>query len=34
MRTANSFADVAYFRAFHVTRYPQIKWIRHREPTQ
>jgi hypothetical protein len=25
--TANSFADVAYFRAFHVTRYPQIKWI-------
>lgn len=24
---ANSFADVTFFRAYHVTRYPQLAWI-------
>lgn len=24
---ANSFADVDFFRAYHVTRYPQISWV-------
>lgn len=25
--SANSFADVTFFRAYHVTRYPQLAWI-------